>query len=478
MSKDGKRRRAQSSAGVNSFRKSGHETVWANLLQRSLTWVIDEQIFEQHARHGNTSWLASQLVVLAVLWVWSDQSTLTGAFGEAKQLSLTMFGQVALNSYQGLTGALVTWTGRLLPLLWSRLHTLMEQVGGKHWRIGRWLPLAVDGSRATTPRTRSNEAAFSAPNYGGSRKAKSRKKWRNKRRRSKPLSERVKPQIWLTLIWHMGLRMPWCWKLGPSTASERHHFADLLQSLVFPKNTLFCCDAGFVGYDLWKSILDHGQHLLIRVGGNVHLLRGLGSTRRYQDLVYLWPNEVARRQEPPIVLRLLKFQGRRGAVYLVTSVLDEAKLSLRQAMQMYRLRWGIELQFRSLKQTFGRGKLRSRTADHALVELEWSLVGLWLVQLFAVKEQIRIDSPPGQSSVASALAVIHDSMRWSRYAVNDSRALARRLATAVKDEYQRHSSKRARYQPDYKDKPSATKPRLVAATPTQKKAYQSLATAL
>src|SRR6266480_4122484 len=103
-------------------------------------------------------------------------------------------------------------------------------------------------------------------------------------------------------------------------------------------------------------------------------------------------------------------------------------------MQMYRLRWGIELQFRAFKQTFGRGKLRSRTADHALVELEWSLVGLWLVQLFAVKEQIRIDSPPRQSSVASALAVIHDSMRSSRCVVSDPRALARRLAAAVKDD--------------------------------------------
>ena len=218
MSKDGKQRRAQKSARGKGFSKPRHEMVWADLLQRSLTWVVNERIFEQLARHGNTSWLASQLVVLAVLWVWSDQNTLTGAFGEAKQLSLTMFGQVALNSYQGLTGALVTWTGRLLPLLWSRLHTLMEQAGGEHWRIGRWLALAVDGSRATTPRTRSNEAAFSAPNYGKGRKAKSRKKWRNKRRRSKRLSEPVQPQTWLNLVWHIGLKLPCDWQTRPSPA--------------------------------------------------------------------------------------------------------------------------------------------------------------------------------------------------------------------------------------------------------------------
>ena len=38
-----------------------------------------------------------------------------------------------------------------------------------------------------------------------------------------------------------------------------------------------------------------------------------------------------------------------------------------------------------------------------MVELDWSLVGLWLIQLFAVKEQIKTDSPPEQSSVALAL---------------------------------------------------------------------------
>ena len=324
MSKDGKKGRTRQAARGERSGKAPNEMVWTDLLQRSLTWVVKEKIFEQLPRHGNTSWLASQLVVLAVLWVWSDQSTLTGAFVEAKQLSLTMFGQVALSSYQGFTAALVTWTARLLPLLWTKLHGLMEHSGGKHWRIGPWLALAVDGSRASTPRTRSNEAAFSAQHYGCGRKAKSRKKWRNKNRRSKRLSEPVKPQIWLTLIWHMGLKMPWCWKTGPSTASERQHFLDLLKSLVFPENTLFCCDAGFVGYELWKTILDRKHQLLIRVGGNVRLLRGLGSTRRSTDLVYLWPNEVARRQEPPVVLRLLEFQGPRGKVYLVTSVLDEA----------------------------------------------------------------------------------------------------------------------------------------------------------
>ena len=176
------------------------------------------------------------------------------------------------------------------------------------------------------------------------------------------------------------------------------------------------------------------------------------------------------------MLRLLEFQGPRGKIYLVTNVLSECDLSLQQAGQLYRLRWGIELQFRTLKQTFRRSKLRSRTADNALVELDWSLVGLSLVQLFAVKEQILIDSPPEQSSVALALSAVQDAMRnWSR-ATADPQLLGA-VCAARKDPYQRTRSKRARYRPKCKEPPTATQPMIQQATARQRRAYRALSVA-
>jgi hypothetical protein len=443
-------------------------------LRRALAWIIDEKIFSQLTFHGNTTWAASQLAVLAVLWVWSDKGTLTGAFEHAKHLAMSMLGQVALTTYQGLTKALVTWTGPLLPLIQGRLHNLMEKIGGGHWRIDGWLPLAVDGSRTTTPRTQSNEASFSATHYGQGRKARSRRKWKNKKRRSKALSERVKPQIWLTLLWHMGLCLPWTWKTGPSTSSERGHFLEMLTTLVFPEKTLFCGDAGFVGYDLWKALQEAGHHFLIRVGANVRLLQNLAHARESEGLVYLWPREAARKKQVPPILRLIVLQGPRGTVYLVTNVLSTKALSDRQAARLYRLRWGVELQFRSYKQTFGRSKLRSRTPQRALVELDWSLLGLWMIQLFAVKEQMVMDSPPERSSVALAVSVIQEAMHAWPDEICNPHILRLRLSAAVKDEYHRTTSKRARYRPHFKDVPSAGKPRLVRATAQQRKAYQAL----
>jgi hypothetical protein len=408
------------------------------------------------------------------LTAWSDKPRLTDAFDKASKLSQHMFGQVAVQTFQGMMRALVTWTGVLLPLLWLRLQTLMQQEGGAHYRIGKWLPLAVDGSRFTTPRTASNEKAFSAKNFGKGGKAKSRRKWKNKRKRSKKLCEPVKPQIWLTLIWHMGLKLPWCWKTGPSTSSERHHLMEMLQSQKFPKNTLFCCDAGFVGYELWKTILDAGHSFLIRVGGNVHLLKGLGFARTGPGIVCLWPNAAARRQQQPVVLRLIEVRGKPGTMWLVTNVLSERELSTACLKRLYPLRWGVELQFRTVKQTFGRGKLRSRNANHALVELDWSLAALAMVQLFAIREQIQLDEPPEHTSVSQALHAIRYAMEnWHERALGKDN-LTSRLQSAIKDDYRRTSSKASRYRPHYKDVPSTTKPVIHQASRKQKEAYRVL----
>ena len=73
------------------------------------------------------------------------------------------------------------------------------------------------------------------------------------------------PQAWITMLWHMGLRLPWMWRLGPSNSSERDHVMDMLSTGNFPKNTLFCGDAGFVGYPLWSHILQSGADFLVRV---------------------------------------------------------------------------------------------------------------------------------------------------------------------------------------------------------------------
>lgn len=438
-------------------------------LRAAVAWAVDRRIFAQLKVHGNTTWQPLDLILLTIVWVWSNDSTLTGAFAEAHRWSIDVLGTAAVGTYQGLLKALVTWTASWLPLLWEHLHGLMQEQGGVHWRLGRWVALAVDGSRISVPRTVENEKAFSAPHFGEGHTARSRRKKKAKgkriRRKVKP-AQPVKPQIWITLLWHMGLQMPWSWKTGPSYAAERDHFQEILSAQRFPENTLFCGDAGFTGYSLWKTIINARHSFLIRVGANVKLLRKLGYVRERTGIVYCWPDAVARKGEPPLVLRLLTLKVGRRRMYLLTNVLDAAALSEAEAVRFYELRWGIELQFRTVKQTFGRRKLRSRNPERAYVELDWSLVGLWLIQLFAVKEQVEIGEVPEHCSVALAIQVVRETFRrwWER----PEEAFASRLQTATKDTHTRHRSKKARYCPNYKDKPAAGKPVIRNATPWHK----------
>jgi Transposase DDE domain len=178
--------------------------------------------------------------------------------------------------------------------------------------------------------------------------------------------------------------------------------------------------------------------------------------------VYFWPDYAARQHQPPLVLRLIRLQVGRCEMWLVTNVLAEKHLSDREAVRLYQLRWGVELQFRSVKQTFGRRKLRSRTPERALVELDWSLLGLWLIQLFAVKEQIAIGEVPEHCSVSLALQIIRATVqRWSEC---PDEGLTEQLRGATKDAYKRTTSKRPRYRPQYKDKPRAGRPVVRRAT--------------
>lgn len=449
----------------------------SDLLHRAIHWILEDNTFADLPKHGNVSWQFTSLVSLAILMAWSDGDRLTDAFAKAAKLSQRLWDVLAVQTFQGLMRALVRYGPSLIPRMWSRLQTLMQEASPEHFRIGKWLPLAVDGSRFTTPRTKGNEAAFAAKNFGHGKEARSRVSWKNKKRRSKKLCAGVKPQIWLTLIWHMGLKIPWCWKTGPSTSSERHHFIDLLTTQSFPKNTLFCGDAGFVGYELWSLMLQQGHGFLIRVGANVRLLKNLGHCRTGDGIVSLWPHKAVKRMQPPIVLRLIQVRNERGSMFLVTNVLSERDLSTPSLKRLYPLRWGVELQFRSVKQTFGRGKLRSRNPDHALAELEWSFLALSMIQLLAIREQIRVAIPPERTSVAQAIEAIRHAINNWNQPLPKSESLSILLRNATKDTYVRRRPKKARYHPDIKHPSTATQPKVAIATRSQKAAYRAFTNA-
>jgi hypothetical protein len=306
-----------------------------------LDWFLpDGSIFSKMRLHGNTKWLPKLLVNLALFWAWSESKNVTDAFSEAVHCCQRMFRSFVPGTYQGFMKALTRWTPSLMSLLWPVLHERMQEIGGQFWRIGVWVPIAFDGSRSTAPRAIANEYAFCAKNYGKGKTAKYRKKKTKGMRRKNNEQNKgqpQEPQAWITLLWHMGLRLPWMWRLGPSNSSERAHVMEMIQEEKLPRNTLFCGDAGFVGYPIWSAILEECAHFLVRVGANVNLLRESADYRLIKNgLVLCWPKTMQSKQ-PPLRLRLVKVRIGKSDVYLLTSVLDPKKLSVEQMIRLYKM---------------------------------------------------------------------------------------------------------------------------------------------
>jgi hypothetical protein len=231
----------------------------------------------------------------------------------------------------------------------------------------------------------------------------------------------VKPQIWLTLLWHMGLKLPWTWKSGPSHACERDHFRDLLKEQPFPENTLFCGDAGFVGYPLWAKIAGQGLYFLVRVGANVNLLTETTDCilRIRKGMVFCWPLAAQQMGLPPLRLRLVKVRIGRQWMWMLTNVLEPSRLTNEQIVKFYKMRWGIEVEFRGLKQTLDRSKLRCRNSARLMAELNWSIMAMAVAELFALKEQLamtpeaaakKLPRDPKKRSLANTMRAIRHSL--------------------------------------------------------------------
>ena len=405
-----------------------------------------KDIFAKYRFHGNIKWEATDLARMALLFSWSEKENVTDAFTETVKRCMQLDAKITHTTYQGFMGALTNYNHILIPTLISQLQGKMLQIGGEFGKESGFVPIAFDGSRNSAPRTPSNEQELCS--------AKAKKK----AAASVSGVPDSRPQAWITLMWHMGYRLPWDWRLGPSDSSERAHVLEMINEGSFPKNTLFCGDAGFVGYDFWRSMMDHGHDFMVRVGSNVTLI---GETFDYQELeggeVLCWPKN-KQGQHPPLRLRLVQVTIGRANVYLLTSVLSSTRLSASSMVKLYKMRWGIEIEFRGLKQTLNGEQLCCRNADRLYTELHWSLLAMAVAELLAVTEQLAKKEhrshgyTPVHRSLANTMRAIYDCLDELREFVSPEADLFHRLAEAVTDSYKRQRSKKARFTPKQSEK--------------------------
>jgi hypothetical protein len=193
------------------------------------------------------------------------------------------------------------------------------------------------------------------------------------------------PNVWLTAFVHLPTGLLWSWRLGPGTAAEQVHLRSLLTTL--SPDALIVCDAAYMGFELVQAIVGSRRSFLFRMSSRVDLLT-LEEKRLEnwtEGVVFYWPKYVQKKGIAPIQCRLIRVpartqgKGRRKGsvqrdVWLLTDVLDPARLSLATAAKFYRWRWRNEGLFRTYKRTIKKLKLSSRTVGLVHREAELSLL--------------------------------------------------------------------------------------------------------
>ncbi len=253
---------------------------------------------------------------------------------------------------------------------------------------------------------------------------------------------------------------------------------EMLKQEEFPENTLFCGDAGFVGYDFWSAILAAGGNFLVRVGANVKLLAQQADLKRLGGgNVLCWPKGKMDSGAEPLHLRLVKVKIGRTAMWMLTSVLDRKKLPKKKIVKYYKMRWGMEIEYRGLKQTIDKGNLRCRNSDRVYVELDWSIRAMAFAELTALREQISSREgrqthdeqgyDPKHRSLANTMRALRKCMRTLNKCANPSNDLLCQLSSALVEKYDNRADKRARYRPRNPDKRPLGEPTIRKLNRTQ-----------
>jgi Transposase DDE domain len=319
------------------------------------------------------------------------------------------------------------------------------------WLCDGFVPIGCDGSRVECPRAAELERRLGQAGKDGSA-----------------------PTIWVTALVHLRLGLPWAWRLGKGTASERSHLLELLPLL--PAAALVVADAGYFGYGLCRRLVAARAHFLLRMSSNVTLYTAqrVRLEQFREGWVYYWPGQKQRPEDEPLLLRLIRVRTRRrnNDVWLLTNVLSTQRLPAAVAARFYRWRWESEGQFRAYKRTLGKVKLVSRTVRLVHREAEGSLLALQLMLAQGASAMPKAAVPTAAAPVCSPrrvlLAIRQELSGPGRRREN----FGRRLQKACRQRRRRTSAKAVRDWPRRKPHKPPGRPKILTLTARQKDRIQ------
>lgn len=392
------------------------------------------------ARRASPRWATQPLILTLLVLTWS-----CGDSQEERFLTARAFVAVSLpkrrrpgRTARGFHKALARLPMPALRAFAAGLRQCLAGLLARRWLVDGFIPLGCDGTRLACPRSAELE--------------------RHLGQAGKPHSA---PMVWLTALVHWRLGVPWAWRLGKGTASERSHLLHLLP--VLPAAALVVADAGYVGYDLARALVEARVCFLIRVSSQATLYtaRLVRQECFHDGEVYYGPGAKQRGSagKPLLRLRLIRVRGRKKGsdVWLLTNVYGPQRLSASTAAQLYRWRWESEGLFRTYKRTLAKVKLQSRTVRLLHREAEGSLLAMQLLLAQGALAMRRGETAPEAvgCSPRKVLLAIREELRGE-----GGGKFGQRLRRAQREQRARKSAKEKRPWPQRK-KHKAPKPPVI-----------------
>jgi len=224
-----------------------------------------------------------------------------------------------------------------------------------------------------------------------------------------------------------------CWgpMYGDNAVSEQALTKPILERL--PKGSAVMGDINFGVFSVARDVQQSGCDMLFRLQyGRARTIAGgslppVNSERRVE-----WrPSRDDRRAHPElpadavirgrlIVAQVVKQDGKMGELYLFTTLEEPWEV----LVELYRRRWDVELDIRSLKQTLRMHSLSSKSAEGAEKELLLATAGYNLVRSVQVAAARQANLKPRQLSFSRVqavvmtalprLATITDAAQWEK----------------------------------------------------------------
>jgi hypothetical protein len=422
---------------------------FVDCLREFLTPNSWKQAHEQrHSPKRSPRWNTQALVLTVLLMTWCCGDSQAERFETAKAFCVALLPKRRRpgKTVQGYQKALAKLPTRVFRVLAGGLRRVLEARLARRWFEQGFIPIGCDGSRVECPRSAELEQRLGQANKKG-----------------------AAPSLWVTALVHLSLGVPWAWRVGPGTASEREHLLQMLPLL--PAQALLVTDAGYFGFALAQRLVAENVSFLIRMSSNVRLYtkEAVALTTYEEGEVYYFPPRNLS-QELPLQLRLLRIRARKkkNDVWLLTNVMDSKRLSVETAATFYRWRWENEGQFRAYKRTLAKVKLVSRTVRLVHREAEGSLLAL---QLMLAQGALAMPRPAADGSVPvcsprKILLLIRQEMNGLLR--KRSRKYFEKLRHAQRERRRRTSAKSCRPWPRRKPHKPPKPPRLLKLTDEKK----------